>query len=339
MKSLIKTVSYSTIAATGLPHWIHRFLNQGQLSILMYHGIIDTTQSLPDWCFVDATSFRTQMKYIKEHFNVVSLSEAVRLLKRGNISSPTAVITFDDGYQNNYDFAFPILCEENLPATIFLATGSIDTDLTIWTGALHNACSKTQNPAFSWRGKLFDLSNIQQKQQLLAAVKMDLKRESHSELKDKVGEIVSELIGGETYRVEFDSPYRMLDRKSIRDMANSNLIEFGAHTHTHPILGNLSKQEQEREILKSIEVVKSVIEQPCTFFAYPNGGQEDYNADTLSILENSGIETSLTTIVGTNGPGTPIMELRRFGIGSDMNMATFKLTVHNIINRINTLSR
>jgi len=336
MMSILKSLSFRAMAATGLPHRVHSLLNQGKLTILMYHGIIATAQSLPDWCFVEVSSFHAQMKYLKKHFNVISLSEAVKLLKHGEVPASTAVITFDDGYQNNYDSAFPILCSENLPATIFLVTGLIDTDLTIWTGALHNAFSKTQIATLRWRGSSFDLSNIHLKQRALATIKAVLKREPHSILKDEVGYIVSILIGGETYRVEEKSPYRILDSKSILKMANSNLIEFGAHTHTHPILGNLSNQEQEREILKSIEVVKFITKHPCSFFAYPNGGETDYNSDTLSILDRSEIEASLTTIEGSSGPTTPLMELRRFGIGSDMNMATFKLAIHNIINRMRT---
>lgn len=334
MKSLLKSLTYRAIAATGLPYRIHSFLNQGQLSILMYHGIIDRAQSLSDWCFVDVSSFRAQIKYLKKHFKVISLSEAVGLLKSGDISSPTAVITFDDGYQNIYDLAFPILHEENVPATIFLATSSVDTDSTIWTGALHNAIAKTQKPTFSWHGSSFELHNTQNKQDALTIIKAGMKKKSQSEIMEEVGKIISELIGVESYRVEEDSPYRILNIKSIRKMVNSSLIEFGAHTHTHPILGNMSKQEQEREILISVEVVNSVTKQQCSFFAYPNGGKDDYNSDTLSILEKSEIKASVTTISGTCGPTTPIMELRRLGIGSDMNLATFKMTVHNIVDRM-----
>lgn len=338
MKSLLKSLSFRTIAASGLPHRLHGYLNKGQLSILMYHGIVDEKLSLPDWCFLDTSSFRAQMKYLKKHFKVVSLTEAVYLLNTGKLMTPTAVITFDDGYQNNYDCAFPILYEENLPATIFLTSSLINTDLTIWTGVLHNAFSNTENATFKWRGTSFNLKSIQNKQRALATVKADLKKEPYSVLKNEMGKIVSELINSDTSRIDESSPYKILDSKSIQKMADSNLIDFGAHTHTHPILANLSRQEQESEILKSIEIVKSVTAQSCTLFAYPNGGKSDYNDDTISILEKSDIEATVSTNEGTCSSKTPIMELNRFGIGADMNMVTFKLVVHNIINRLKTIS-
>ena len=97
-----------------------------------------------DWCFVDEHSFRMQIEYLKKHFEIISLSEAVGRMEKGEIKRPTAVITFDDGYQNNYDVAFPILCRERIPATIFLTTGLINTNDTVWYCRFNLALSQTQ---------------------------------------------------------------------------------------------------------------------------------------------------------------------------------------------------
>ena len=328
----LKSILYSFIATFGLPSGIHRLLYPSNISILMYHGIVDNPLYLPDWCLIDSSSFRNQLQYLKRHFNIVSLTDAVALLASGNIDEPTAVITFDDGYQNNYDCAFPILREAGIPATIFLTTGLLDTNLTVWTGHLHDAFANTSLSTISWRGQTFDISTKDNKLKSLQAIKNTLKHQDHSYLQKEVYEIVCSLVGDEGYHINENSPYRMLSEASIRKMQDSGLIEFGAHTHNHPILSNLSKDRQEFEIGRSIEKVGTLIGKPCTLFAYPNGSKNDYSDITISILKEHGITIALTTIEDTCKSGTPNMELRRFSIGSNMNLANFKLTVHNTIN-------
>jgi peptidoglycan/xylan/chitin deacetylase (PgdA/CDA1 family) len=303
----------------------------------MYHGVIDHPLELPDWCMLDANVFRNQINYLKQHFNIVSLSEAATLLENDCVTTPTAVITFDDGYQNNYDCAFSILREENVPATIFLTPNLIDTDQSIWTGTLHNALSYTQKPSLCWRNTTYDLSSRDKRYAALCSVKSQLKKESLSEINRQMEIIIALLSDAEPIRINKNSPYRILDTASIHAMLDSGLIEFGAHTLNHPILSNLSFLEQEQEILQSIEMVERITQKPCDFFAYPNGSRTCYNSDSISILENSRIKAALTTIEGTCSHTTPLMEWQRFGIGADMDMATFQFYIHNIINRFKTL--
>ncbi|MBV9079936.1 MAG: polysaccharide deacetylase family protein, partial [Elusimicrobia bacterium] len=67
--------------AAGAPRLIHRFLHAGDVAILMYHAVTERPLSVPDWCFVEADSFRRQMTYLKRHFDVVPLSSVVKRLK------------------------------------------------------------------------------------------------------------------------------------------------------------------------------------------------------------------------------------------------------------------
>src|SRR6266852_1601112 len=132
--------------------------NRNQLIILMCHGVVQTPLKVYSSCFVDESSFRGQMKYLKKYFVVIPLSEAVERLRNGEIHQPTAVITFDDGLQNNHDVVFPILREAGLPATIFLPTELVNTNDTLWYCRLNLALSETNKPSLVWNGCSFDLS-------------------------------------------------------------------------------------------------------------------------------------------------------------------------------------
>ena len=339
MSSSAKALAYKALSLISFPHKVHNLVNKGKLTILMYHGITASPCQFPDWCMIDAQSFRKQIKYLNKHFDIVSLQDACNKLANGQLKKPTAVITFDDGYQNNFDYAFPILKEENAPAVIFLTTKFIDSDSSIWTGLLTNAFSITEENTLTWKNIKHDISTLDKKQNCLAKLKTQLKNLPLSAIENEVEIIISNLTKAGIPRIEQSSPYRILDTGSIRNMAESGLIEFAAHTHSHPILSQLTKEEQQREISQSIQRVAEISGKPCDYFAYPNGTINDYNDTTLSILENIAVKAALTTTTGDNDHLTPVMELRRFGIGSDMDMATFKLTIHNVLNRLkNTLN-
>ena len=96
-----------------------------RIPILMYHSISDDSQ----FQNVTVASFRKQMEYLASEYEILPLKEIPKILFGArNFQGKLAVITFDDGYKDNYDFVFPILREFRLPATIFVATNYIGRD-------------------------------------------------------------------------------------------------------------------------------------------------------------------------------------------------------------------
>lgn len=94
--------------------------------ILMYHSLGDNGRFFT----VKSDDFRVQLEYLKRHeYNVVSLAALLRYLAEGKVPPRTVAITFDDGYEDNYFVAFPLLKKHNFPATIFLANGLASADL------------------------------------------------------------------------------------------------------------------------------------------------------------------------------------------------------------------
>jgi peptidoglycan/xylan/chitin deacetylase (PgdA/CDA1 family) len=292
-------------------------------------GIIRSPLMVRDWCFVEENSFNMQLEYLKKHFEIISLSEAVERMRNGEIKRPTAVITFDDGYQNNFDVAFPILYRERMPATIFLTTGLINTNDTVWYCRFNLALSQTRRPHIEWNGFKFDLSTLDLKAEASAAIQESLKKLEDPKLMATIGNIILELGDDPDCPIEIGSPFRMLDKKAIGEMAASGLIEFGAHTHHHTSLSQLSDEERHNEIRQSTNAIDELTGAPCRYFAYPNGRAEDYNRKTIKDLETCGIENAVTTISGPNNRITPAMELRRYGIGAHLPMAEFQLMVHH----------
>ncbi len=90
--------------------------------ILMYHSIAANDRPFT----VVPEAFEKQMRWLKESgFNIVSLDELARYRAAGNIPQKTLAITFDDGYEDNYTNAFPVLQRYGIPAAIFITTGDL----------------------------------------------------------------------------------------------------------------------------------------------------------------------------------------------------------------------
>ena len=304
---------------------------RNQLMIFLYHGVVRSPLKVQDWCFLDETSFRSQVKYVKEHFDVIPLSEAVERLRNGRIHRPTAVITFDDGLQNNYDVAFPILREEGLAATIFLVTGIVNSDDTIWYCRLNRALAETKKTSLEWNGSRFDLSGSIPKAIASLTIQARLKEFPHPQLLGELRKIILALDDDPDHPIEVGSPFRILRHEAIKEMAASGLIEFGGHTCSHTILSLLSSKERYDEIVRSITATRELTGRPCELFAYPNGRAQDYDVEVIEILESCSIRAAVTAIEGLNNGITPVMELRRYGIGSSLSMDEFKCEVHRIV--------
>jgi peptidoglycan/xylan/chitin deacetylase (PgdA/CDA1 family) len=334
LRPCIFNLGSKLIAKTRIPQLFHKLAYRDELTIIMYHGIIRSPLAVGDWCFVDEDIFKMQIEYLKRHFEIISLSEAIERLRNGGIKRPTAVITFDDGYQNNFDVAFPILCKEKIPATIFLTTGLIDTNDTVWYCHLNLALSQTHRPFIEWNGFKFDLSTLDLKAKASMAIQDNLKELPPLQLMAAMRDIILKLDGDPDCSIEIDSPYRMLNKNAIVEMAASGLVEFGAHTHQHLILSRLSAAGRFNEIRRSIDTIYRLTGRPCKSFAYPNGRMQDYDSDSIQHLKTCGIQMAVTTISGPNNRMTPVMELRRYGIGSDISMAGFQLMVHHFISKV-----
>lgn len=329
-RPVLVALAYRALAASGLPRTLQRSCFPQQLSILTYHAVVRESLPVADWCFLSEQEFSRQLAYVKRTFAVIPLSEAVARMREGSIRRPTAVLTFDDGFYNNYSIVFPILREARLPATIFLTTGLIHTEKTVWFCYLNRALTRCRQTSIEWQGRRFVLDHPRQRAEAATTIKSLLKGLPHPQLLSEVETIVGRLGVDLTAPIERDSPYRMLDHGAIETMAKSGFVEFGAHTRTHAILSRLPEAEQRAEIVGSVEAVAGLTGRPCTLFAYPNGQRCDYDAATIGVLEACGVTSCVTTLEGPNDATTPPLELRRYGVGAGTTQGQFEVTIHHL---------
>jgi len=200
-----------------------------------------------------------------------------------------------------------------------------------WYCRLNHALESTHQAALAWGGDSWDLADAKKKAYASSVLQEKLKYLSAYELNAALIDIMKQLAVDPSPVVPDGSPFQMLRTSAIKAMRTSGLIEFGAHTHTHAILSQLSFEEQRREIGRSLEEVEELTGERCAFFAYPNGHAEDYDEKSLLVLKAAGVEAALTTLPGPNETTTPLLELRRYPVGANVNLATFQLMVHHCL--------
>ena len=313
------------IAAT-----VHKAFFKGELAILMYHGITREPLQVPDWCFIREEQFAEEMEYLARRVRVLPLHAALGEMREGRLDDPTAVITFDDGFQSVHDIALPILKDHRLPATVYLATSFVDTNRTIWFCELVQTLAATRMSQLSWRGVHYNVHDVDTKAAASIHLQGRLKELHPDELATAIGEI-AELLGvEEEVATTAQHRFRILDSRSINRMVESRLVEFGAHTQEHTILTRVDGERSSVEILGSINRTAELSGAPCRSFAYPNGRRQDYDEVALSVLRDAGASSAVTAIAGPNTAETPHLELHRYGIGPADELGRFQFDVHHL---------
>lgn len=275
--------------------------------ILVYHRVVDE----PD-VFLGGLSikvFAAQMEYLARYASVLPLREVLaRLNAKEELPPWTVTITFDDGYRDIYDHAFPILRKYGLPATIFLVSEYVGPGKVIWYDQVFSAFRITNRPRFDlWEeGRILDLTTPSSRQEALHTTRRALMRLPEAQRIARVQEI-RDYLQPSLSQSTIDL---MLHWEHIREMAKEN-ISFGSHTATHPILTTLSPERVMEELTQSKQKLEQELGIPVDLFAYPNGMQDDFDHAIKEMVCRAGYRAAVTTMPGSNHAETDRYELRR----------------------------
>ena len=226
-----------------------------------------------------------------------------------DVPDNTVVITFDDGYRDNYLNAFPILKDLSIPATIFLATDAIGSQRMLWHDRVFSAFRKTSVGVLDGignRSQRYPLSTVDEK---LFAQREFLKfiwTLNDQERLSWIDFLVERL----EVRDRRQEPGLMLSWEEIRLM-HQNEISFGSHTVTHPISSKLSLDRAQNNIQNSKAMIEKTLRTPIRTFAYPNGSQDDFDESTKRLLKEAGYLCAVTTKFGVNESDQDLFDLRR----------------------------
>ena len=299
--------------------------------ILTYHRVIEKWNETLDYSqpgmVVTASTFERQIAILKEHFEVVTLGALLADRNTaGRAARPRCVVTFDDGWRDNYDLAFPILRRHDIPATIFLATDFIGTDRAFWHTELLYLFTRTQLSSLLSDECAFRAYPSPVRHHLKRLARLDGAAGAHDldPLIETVkalcdDDVIEELVHSLTKAAGIRSPL-VLDRKffldwdQVRAMAAAG-IEIGSHGCSHRILTRLPAEGADDELIRSKAEIERRIGRKVKHFAFPNEGA---SGALLTAAATAGYRTAcLSGSVAGKGP-FGIRPLRRLGMHEEV---------------------
>jgi peptidoglycan/xylan/chitin deacetylase (PgdA/CDA1 family) len=294
--------------------------------VLAYHGVLTRSRAASaylDYNFIPADAFDCQIAHLKQHYHPVSLSEFVASREDGRELPPRAVlVTFDDGFANNWHVAYPILRSHGVPFAVFLATGLIGrADAQLWSERASRTVylSDRSRVSIDLAGgrRQFDLSTPQLREQASRAIVQLLKRLDPAGRERHLVSI-EQAFGRRAVSVAERERYDFLTWNDVREMARAG-VEFGSHTVTHPILSTLDTATLERELVESKRQIEEQLGIPCQTFAYPNGGAGDFGPRERRAVRDAGYRCAFALLGGLVGSADDPYALQRVNIGRDFN--------------------
>lgn len=278
------------LQASGLLKLMEQMKRPPVVYTVNYHRIGNRTVSAFDKGVYSASqqAFAEQIKHFAQYFRVLSCDEILNLPRTlETLDRDAVIVTFDDGYRDNYELAFPILKQYGVPGVFFIPTNILENPKLPWWDAVSYLVETTTKPQITieFEGThTFDLasSREQASRKILRLIKNATNLDYElfiQKLAQSCGiswEHTEELAGN-----------LFLTPEMIRDMASSNML-FGTQTHSHFILSQLPEAQQAEELQLSRRKLEQVLGQKVELMSYPVGGLTAFTAATKRLAREAG---------------------------------------------------
>ncbi len=301
----------------SLANWCHRLRHvrlaasdhaTRRFQILLYHRVQPRNDPLSIHT-VEAEYFERQIRILADCFRLITLPQLVEEVRGGALQPNTVCITFDDGYRDNYVYAYPILKKYGVPATIFLASGVIGSKARLWHDRVLGTLRITKVSRLNWprqSQKLWRLDLREERVHFALWMLNTLKRQPPA---SRDGEIAALMAACQVTAADLPGN-EMLSWHEVKEMHRHGFA-FGAHTVTHPILSTLNEGEIVFEVSESKRMIEQQLGDKVKIFAYPNGQAGDFDYRAKKILQSLGYHCAVTTLWGMNSSSDDPFEWRR----------------------------
>jgi peptidoglycan/xylan/chitin deacetylase (PgdA/CDA1 family) len=297
-----KAIATRLLCRSGLRALLGRALEWSGVLVLNYHRVGDGKDSPFDrglWS-ADAEAFTGQIRFCKSQLDLITPDDIPRALANG--SGRYALITFDDGYRDNYEIAFPILKAERVPATFFITTGFVDAPQLPWWDEIAwmvrtSRQDRVELPDWVPAAISFDEPDREEAVRTLLRAYKTMPAESTNRYLEAIAEATGAGRCGKDKGSDFWMNWEML-----REMRSAGMTVAG-HTVTHSILAQAPRKRQREEILECGTRLAEEMGEPMRYFSYPIGRPNSFNSVTQDCLREAGVRYAFSYYGG----------FRRFG--------------------------
>ena len=288
-------------------------MNNNKLYISMYHYTRDLTHSrYPEIKGLDLPLFRQQIAFMKEHFHIVTMEQVIDAVQgKSQLPENALLLTFDDGYIDNYTFAFPVLEEFGVQGSFFIPGKTFTTHQLLDVNKIHYILASAdiyklvedvKKEMDYYRGGEYDYAPTDELfAEYAVANRFDVKetifvkRMLQTVLPEKLRNTISSNLFEKYVGVsEKQLAYELyMTTEQIRTMKRHGMF-IGCHGYDHYWLGNLSPEQMRRDVSLALDVIDEFIDRKNWVMNYPYG---NYNEDVLNYIRSEGACVGLTTDV------------------------------------------
>lgn len=331
---ILKGLAAATLRRTGMMSLLIDLKLRNRVSVLMYHRIVNdaqlpTTDSSPG-IIVSDTAFEFQMRTLRQHFNPISIDEfEEHLTRKMPIPPRSCLVTIDDGWIDNYDFAFPILKKYEIPAVIFVPTDYISAGNLFWQEELLMR--------LTWLLRSGDEAQIKVLAEILQLNKppglIDIEDIRNYVIRLKTSDY--SYIGQHLERLradlhpfgEFEHYNRYMTWEQVTEMSEAG-ISFASHAMSHRILCRLSDADCSRELTESRRIIEDKLGNDVHTITYPNG---NHDQRVMKLARDAGYTIGFGTQNGLCGGDADPLSIPRMNVHGN-NSRTESLFMSTCIN-------
>lgn len=287
--------------------------SSGKLFISMYHYTRDLKHSrYPEIKGLDATLFRRQLEFFRDNCNVVTMEEVIDVVKgKSTLPEKAVLLTFDDGYIDNYTFALPLLEKFGFQGSFFIPGKTFTTHQLLDVNKIHFILASAdikklvvdvKDKMDYYRGQEYDYPSTEElwnqyatdgrydgkdtvfvKRILQTVLPEKLRNQISSDLFEKYVGVTEEQLAYELY----------MTPEQIRTLKKHGMF-IGLHGYDHYWLANLPTEQMHQDVGHALEAMQEFIDPDCWVMNYPYGNQ---NQEVIDYIRQRGCVLGLTTEV------------------------------------------
>ena len=265
---------------------------------------------------------RSHLLYLRRHYRILHLEAALEELyglrkdkAKGCVRNPLLVMTFDDGYMDNYTHGFELARELQLPITIFLIPGYIESRDYFWWIEGARLVSRAQVGKVTLAEHTYHLERQEERRVLAQAIDRRLRYANSVIEREAFLESMSKALAVPKSVIPEEELALPLTWAEVQEMEKSGWVSFGAHTMHHPILAYLDDiQEVQHEVADCRTILEAQLGHPVRTFAYPIGQKEHIGDIVIQAVKQAGYTWAFTTMYGYNTLQSDPYLLRRIEV-------------------------
>lgn len=298
---------------------LHRF-SSGSCTVLLYHRVFDAKFD-PQGLSVSPKNFEDQLLHLKKSHVFLSVDQFYKILNSGSaFPKKSLLITFDDGYADNYHNALPILQKLKLQALFFIATKNLNNHELFWWDELDLCFKKIHQ-------NKIDVMELKKKHQLTDIEQLyefyliNCKTASSLSIRESYMDEIRNVVSLDE---ELKGNYKFMNNDELVKLSQSDYAVIGGHTINHLSLGHLTHIDQKNEIEGSLKYLELLLNRKIEYFAFPYGEKHNYNETTIELCKQLNLKLAAANYCDYVTRKSDLYSFPRFVVRNDDPMVLSK---------------